>query len=346
MKRICYIELDTHAEIAANFIELLQDSGEFSVDYYFSEKIYKNVGKNWSNIFLIDSSKIVNLLKKRKYDLVIFGTAHRYFNVFKEICENFNSAVVVHNINFTSISPLKLLTSIFKKDIQYRLKLFFKEGLQSAPQVFRTAKHLLVLDESLAKGNVRFLPVFFSNFNEKAVSEVFTIVVPGAVSQQRRNYKMIINELNSYGEKFDKKFQVIFLGKAKGEELQWLKDFEKSKPDNISIKYFTEKVPQTEFDQWMKQADVLWCPVQKNTEFFSQQEIYGETKMSGNIGDAIKYTKTAFFPENFKTNYGFIRNSNSILEILKENNSDFNFQKNYSRKQVLQELEDVLKTLM
>ena len=52
MKRIAYIELDTHAEIAANFMELMDDSEEFVVDYYFSETYLKK-----QNIFNIDATR-------------------------------------------------------------------------------------------------------------------------------------------------------------------------------------------------------------------------------------------------------------------------------------------------
>jgi hypothetical protein len=45
----------------------------------------------------------------------------------------------------------------------------------------------------------------------------------------------------------------------------------------------------------MQKADVLWCPIQQKTMFFSQEEIYGKTKMTGNLGDAIKFGKQAVF---------------------------------------------------
>jgi hypothetical protein len=54
-------------------------------------------------------------------------------------------------------------------------------------------------------------------------------------------------------------------------------------------------VPQNVFDDYMQKADILWCPIQQETEFFSQKEIYGVTKMSGNIGDAIKLENWRFF---------------------------------------------------
>ena len=82
MKKIAYIELDTHAEIARNFSELMNDSKVFSVDYYFSEKISKQINIDLSNVYLTESSAILEQLKSKKYDLVIIGTVHRYFNIF------------------------------------------------------------------------------------------------------------------------------------------------------------------------------------------------------------------------------------------------------------------------
>ena len=356
MKKIAYIELDTHAEIAANFMELMDDSKEFEVDYYFSEKIFKIIGKRQPNIFLTERSEIFNQLKKKNYDLVIIGTVHRYFNVFENICENFNTEIIVHNLNFTKISKLQLFfKNIFKKDFQYRLKLLLKEDLFSAMDVYKKAKSLLVLDENLVSQNLKFLPVFFNKFNEKTKSEIFTIVIPGAVSQERRDYKNILERIEEFEEERRstelsvRNYQIIFLGKAKGKELNWLKNFEKSIPKNISVQYFTQKVPQPIFDDWMRKADVLWCPIQQETEFFSNKEVYGKTKMSGNIGDAIKYGKTAFFPENYQSDFGFIINENrnlpnQIFEF-KENDS-YDFQEKFNKEKIRTELEKVLKTLI
>ena len=175
MKKIAYIELDTHAEIAANFMELMHDSNEFSVDYYFSEKILKQIGKQNSNIFSTRNSELLNQLKIQNYDLVIIGTVHRYFNVFTAICQQFNTSVIVHNLNFAKISRFQLFQNIFKKDVKYRLKLLFKEGLLSAPEVFKKANNLLVLDDHLIAEDLgldlKFLPVFF--WNKFEIPQIF-----------------------------------------------------------------------------------------------------------------------------------------------------------------------------
>ena len=352
MKKIAYIELDTHAEIARNFTELMKDSKEFLVDYYYSEKIITQFKSDESTIFLSENTELLNQLSQKKYDLIIIGTVHRYFNLFKEITQKYNTSVIVHNLNFTKISRLQLFKNIFKKDFTYRLKLWLKEDLRSAPDVFKGAKNLLVLDKSLIKEKFKYLPVFFNEFQETVDSKGFTIVIPGAVSQERRDYLKVFKQLknlndNSKGKEFA--IRIVFLGKAADIELRRLKDLKQRTSHPISIKYFTEKVPQNLFDEWMNKSDYLWCPVQNETQFLSNKEIYGKTKMSGNIGDAIKYGKMAVFPVDKSLNYPFLIPQNDSLkqQILDfQESSGYDFSSNYDRAKIAMELEFTLQSLL
>lgn len=352
LKKIAYIELDTHAEIAGNFMAIMNASKEFEVDYYFSERVIKHLGQHESNIHLSENTELLTQLNQKKYDLVIIGTVHRYFNLFNEITKKFNTSIIVHNLNFTNISRFQLFKTIFKKDFQYRLKLWLKEDLLSASKVFQKAKNLLVLDQSLAKDRLKYMPVFYNQFQDSNQLEIFTIIIPGAVSQQRRDYKKVLQELTKLSldqSQSERLIQVIFLGKAQWKELQWLKDFDNEKTENISIQYFSEKVSQSLFDEWMNKADVLWCPIQSETEFFSNKEIYGKTKMSGNIGDAIKYGKMAFFPENYRSDFEFIINEkvNSGGEVFDfEPENSYDFQKEFNKNKILADLEKVLESLL
>jgi hypothetical protein len=345
LKKIAYIEIDTHAEIARNFMELMKGLEQFSVDYYFSEKVLKQVDKHQVNVLVTESSLLLDQLKNKEYDLVIIGTVHRYFNIFERITAQFNTSVIVHNLNFTKVSGFQLLKSILKEDFTYRLKLLLKESLLSAPEVYRKAENLLVLDQNMGKGKLKFLPLFFHEFQKKNASEIFTVVIPGAVSQQRRDYLSVLEKIRN----FNKNMRIVFLGKADQQEWDWLKNFEKNKPENIEIRYFTEKVPQPVFDEWMRNTDVLWCPLQKETSFFSQKELYGKTKMSGNIGDAIKFGKLAVFPENYTGNHFFIiPESVQIEEQLHSCNTlvNFDFQDKFSKEKVRECLEDILNCLV
>lgn len=382
MKKIAYLELDTHTEIALNFMELMDDSKEFSVDYYFSEKILRFLGfaqnnKLPENIKKATPENLIQQLSTDNYQLIIIGTVHRYFNVFEKIAEKFNTSVICHNLNFVKVSNFHLLSSVFKEDFKYRLKLLLKEGLLRKSNVYKKAKNLLVLDENLTKEKYSNLPLFYTKFFEKLDNETFTIVIPGAVSQKRRDYISVIKKLKNLELNFDnyefrrnEKFventlseressvgmtqnlEIIFLGKASGKELEMLQDFDSSallRKPNVSIKYFTEKVPQNVFDDYMQKADILWCPIQQETEFFSQKEIYGVTKMSGNIGDAIKYGKFAIFPENYPSKYAFIIPEIDNIEAqlyIHQKHLEYDFQENFSKEKVLKQLEKTIFALL
>ncbi len=354
MKKIAYIEIDTHAEIAQDFMDLMQESTEFDVSYYFSEKITNQVLGNGKNIHISDSSMILDQLSAEKYDLVIIGTVHRYFNTFLAISEKYNTSIIVHNINFSKISKSDLIINIFKNDQIFRLKLWLKEGLFCTKKAYENAKNYLVLDQELADGRYKFLPLFYTKNFKKISSDVLTIVIPGGVSQKRRDYDKIIKEINDLEIKIKnglalrtKLIEFVFLGKAKGNMLKKMVDLERSL-ENVNIQYFSERVSASIFDEWMRKADVLWCPIQEEAEFFSNREIYGKTKMTGNLGDAIKYGKPAVFPKNYSSKLEFImpEEENLIEQFLKLKNFQYNFQKDFGREKIQKDAEVFLNQLM
>ncbi|KFF12922.1 hypothetical protein IW15_09085 [Chryseobacterium soli] len=346
MKKIAYIEIDTHAEIAQAFMEITRGSREFDVDYYFSKKIRDQISESGETFFLSDSSMITDQLKLKKYDLVIIGTLHRYFNTFMAVAGKYNTAVIVHNINFTKASKLDLLKSIFKGDVIYRLKLWWKEGLLYSPKTYRKAKNILVLDKQLSSKLYKFLPLFYTKNFKETQNENITIVIPGGVSQKRRDYHRIfeiIRNIQSSG-----KFSFVFLGKAMDGELKQLKKLSENLSEGVSITYFTERVSSADFEEWMQKADVLWCPIQPETEFFSRKEKYGSTKMTGNLGDAIQYGKFAIFPADYSSQLAFIvPEQENVMEQFKTlTTHHFDFQENYNRDKVQQEIEKVISGLI
>lgn len=353
MKKIAYIEIDTHAEIAQSFMDIMEGSQSFSVNYYFSKKIKDQIVDHGEAIFLSDSSMILDQLKTNNYDLIIIGTVHRYFNVFQTITKKYNTSIIVHNINFMNTSKVDLIKSIFKSDIIFRLKLWWKESLFYASKPYQNAKNLLVLDEDLSSGKLKFLPIFYTKIFDKSENKILTIVIPGGVSQKRRNYKKVISiiknleELSRNSTLKNKLIEFVFLGRAMNEELKEIIDLERSL-EYININYFSERVSQADFENWMQKADILWCPIQQETDFFSQKEIYGKTKMTGNLGDAIKFGKWAVFPENYSSKLDFIipERENIIEQFNELKNTQFDFQKNYNKKLVQEKLEKVLSSLI
>ena len=356
MKRIAYIELDTHAEIARNFYELMADSAEFEVDFYISNKILKQLNfKENENIILVRPSDLFEILWKNKeekgnYDLVIIGTAHRYFNVFCKVAANFNTSIIIHNVNFSRLRSIHLFLNIFKKESIYRLKLLLKEGLLSKNKLLKSAKLLFILDNTLENknGEFQFLPLFYSENDAGKINKNISIVIPGGVSQERRDYKSVLFKIENWSNdniNKNSKLEIVFLGKAQNEELQWLTDFKNKNLESVKIIYFEEKVPQDEFDFHMKKATYLWCPLQISTQFFSNDEQYGISKMSGIIGDAIKYKKIAFVPKNYPSDHSFLVQDQESLELQLDLFSKLNAEAifdNFEKPKVLSKLNETL----
>lgn len=346
MKKIAYIEIDTHAEIAQAFMDIMKGSQDFAVDYYFSKRIKDQIIDSNETVFLSDSSMILDQLKEKGYDLVVVGTVHRYFNTFLAVTKKYNTAIITHNLNFTKASKLNLMKSIFKGDVIFRLKLWLKEGLFYKTKVYQTSRSLFVLDEALTSERHQFLPLFYTRDFDKARNENLVVVIPGGVSQKRRDYTYIfktIQDLNA-----DKHYEFVFLGKAKDYELKQLEQLSQRLPENISITYFSERVSSENFEKWMQKADILWCPIQQDTEFFSMKETYGVTKMTGNLGDAVAYGKLAVFPMNYPSKLDFIiPEKGNVIEQLKTlSETPFDFYKTYSREVVQKKLEQFLISLI
>ncbi len=346
-RKIAYIELDTHAEIAGNIMELSADSGQLEIDFFLSEKISAQLQMIESaNVRISNPKTVLSDLAKDKYELVIIGTAHRFFSVWNRISKNFPTAVIVHNKNFAARSKAVIKSLILKDESLYRLKLLLKEGLLNAPEIYHNSKALFVLDTALADEQHYLLPVFFQKYSCEKKDDIITVAIPGAVDSHRRDYRHIVTKLQS--TKFENPHHFIFPGKAGPEMLQQLQKLQiTGAQNNFSMQFFSEKIPQKEFDRLMNSADILWCPVQKKTSFFSQEEIYGKTKMTGNVGDAIRYGKPAVFPAWYADVQPFIHHEEHDLTGLFEKliGKTGDFQK-FTKNNVLQHFENaVLKVI-
>jgi len=346
MKKIAYVELDTHADIASTFMDVIEGSTIFKTDFYFSRRVIKLIDSQDGRFYPSSPETIFSQLLKENYDLVILGTVHRYFDTFNEISEHFPTAIIVHNLHFSTTSKMTLFRKAFSgENFIFRMKLLLGEGLLSAPDLYKKSDKQFVLDQKfVSQQQFQFLPLFYSKYKHHNESdEVLKIVVPGTVSQNRRDYAHILDKLKT----FKGETEIVFLGKASGKELQWIENASKAKEySNISFSFFTEKVPSSLFSEKMKKADVLWCPVQKDTSFFGIPEIYGESKISGNLNDAIAYSKVAIFPKEYaiseKETFIVTESENVEEQMLKIKNDSTSNLPIMEKEKVREQLEDCL----
>lgn len=142
----------------------------------------------------------------------------------------------------------------------------------------------------------------FENVHFTPTDGRIRLVVPGSIDQKRRNYDdvFLLAELceeaalpvditlaggymNPYG-----KSVIMKSNQWKGEHCR------------IAV-YSGEMVPQPEYDSVMRNAHFIFTPIVVNTKICGDiPEIYGITKSSGSISDAMRHAKPIIVPENYK----------------------------------------------
>lgn len=323
----------------------LANDENFQVDYYLSAKIASKLEvKDGASVTIVKDGPVGALPFEKMYDHVIIGTAHRYFNYWNKIVQRCPTSIIVHNINFSRAKPKALFEAVFVSDIKYRIKLLLKEGLLKSTKVYRLAKNKFVLDQSMSNNEFKYLPLFYNKTIKSSESNDFTIVLPGEVSEHRREYSRVIAKLREWRKSdFQKEFSrfgnsdpgvinVVFLGKASSQFLGDLHKLREEKKGELEIHFFDSKVDSTIFSSWMTRASVLWSPIKEKSHFFDLPEFYGKTKMTGAVGDAIAFGKPLVLPSFVQSGLSFIvsEGENILESLVKASLNDTNFQEDYS----------------
>ncbi len=159
-------------------------------------------------------------------------------------------------------------------------------------------------------------PIFYFPFDQpqtKTTSidkkkERIEIVIPGMISQSRRNYIDLLEALELFYCQFPKSIVFfIFLGRV----VNKTDDFILKKIDEINsrygkkIKYFTTFVPLEEFEKSLTSCDFILSNVHVYNNLKDRIEIYGVTKESGVSFTIYKYNKPAIVPESQHILAGF-----------------------------------------
>lgn len=345
MKDIAYIELDCHAEVVNNFMTLMECSKKFRVDYFLSSDVMKQLAvSSLHNIFPADKKNICHQLKKT-YALVIIGTAGKDFRLYKKIAKNQRCYVIAHNINFTKASSAQILKNAFKQNFLFFISLL-KSGILFKDSFERSVKHL-VLDTALIHCNqdiaLELLPLSFNKYTLEGSGSAIRVAIPGSVDFRRRDYKRVFNTIIH----FKNDVTVILVGKASGEALDIVLKMQAKLPTCVKLIYYKHTLSEKEYEDNLKNAHVLWSPLQTATCFMGIKEYYGKTKVTGNKNDAIKYGKPLIMPfsSNIQEDFIFIESSRLEQQFVQLSQLRLNFSE-YMPEKIRIQLEDKLQDLI
>ena len=350
---VCILEFDYHAEVLRELCFILKDSG-LKISIFTTEKIWSQTQINldkWDgfNIFLKNKTlkSFLNLHSPilNKSDIIFFNTMASNFYTFSKY--RFVQPVIlrVHNGNslfFTlkkSFSPKYHLFFLWKDfshfirkefirpDWFYKNKTLNKIDFYAFPFI-EIRNYAITTYPQIRPNNSFVLPISSSSTiasAKKKQNQYTTITIIGRIDYRSRDYEIVYESFKKLKkEKESIPTKLVFLGRTFNKNASaLLLKFKKLEDDDLKIICFNEFVPQHEFEMYLSQTDFLIVPVKKETRYRIFKEIYGKTKISGNINDIIRYKIPALVnatypldPELSKVIESF-ENANELAEKIK-----------------------------
>gem|GEM_PF-4767133 len=131
-------------------------------------------------------------------------------------------------------------------------------------------------------------------------------VVPGSVHPLRRDYELIRETFEALFES-GRKARLIFLGKCGtdsfGNALRSWCEVQRGK--GFAVDWYDGFLSAEEFESRLAQCDFILSPIKTHIPFLGVQEVYGLTKGSALVFDAIRHSKFGIYPSHFTVDKSF-----------------------------------------
>lgn len=254
---------------------------------------------------VLDSGRIDKIIKRNlklinNHNIMIIDEYYGSFSFIRLSKINLKcrkKILLVHNVN-------KWFQEKFRYDLGVFLFHFFKNKFFKQFDAYITmGPDVKEYFQSMKNDK----PVFFFPFDqslEKIIhketkKETINIVLPGMISEDRRNYKDILEVLERYYQNFpNSRIRIKFLGKIFSANENFVAEISENinKKLGEKLSYWDMFIPDNEFEKEIKKADFILSNVHVFNDLDDRLEIYGITKESGVSFIIYKYTKIAIVP--------------------------------------------------
>lgn len=315
-KSLLLVELDYHEDLLCFLIELI-DKSKFNVTCAIKKEIFKYISddiKRKCTFFIIGNNlDLKNALNSQIFDLVIFNTCASKFYFWQKHCPE-SSIIRIHNVNayFLPLRNVKIrfnfleirkaftyliLHQLFRFEYYY-MKLFLKKVNYFSFMSDSNQNYFLSKRPDLKNkiGPILPLACYESRFFKHHTDEIIKIVVPGTPEKKRRDFQAI-KQMVAYLSEKSVTAKITFAGKAPKYSLGFLNKLSYFGNKNLTFQYFNKYLSHEEFNNIIKDADILFFPLIKTTRYKIFQEVYGTSKISGSVKDMIRFGKISILPE-------------------------------------------------
>ena len=162
-----------------------------------------------------------------------------------------------------------------------------------------------ILNNTDYKKKIFILPfeLFDENIDIKSLRKDNKIlfVVPGQIEEHRRVYEEVLDAFEELFKDFNENIILYILGFPVGiYGNKILKKCKKLEEKGYAIKYYDDFVPENIYTKIMKDIDIIVSPIRiKSRGAGIITEIYGKTKGTAAVYEAIQYAKPLVIPNEF-----------------------------------------------
>jgi hypothetical protein len=324
MLKIALIELYGHYEVLFAFAETLFPHTELSLftkkaGWAFAPVSIKETGVV-TEVLMEESEPVPAFLLKHKLNLeacdwVIFTTILGDFKFHAKFTLATRTMLVIHNGNYwlSFTNNIKIRTVLdFLRLVKYSLLRQYK----FRKVILENIDLITFPNDEIAENFKNIRPDLFDKFfpplpffvpievtEKEGPSNEVTIVIPGRIANDSRDYGMVMNAFQKYenNQVEGKKINLVLLGKPVRNygQKKWkaLKTLDRHQ---FSVIGFLDDVSQVEYDNWLMNADFLILPLSQDMSYGICVEKGGVTKISGTINDALRFQKPALVYSGYK----------------------------------------------
>jgi len=271
--------------------------------------------KDQYNIILKEEDESINSFLKRVERICNEKIDLLFVNTIQETCKDlphyfrFNPSckmiLTIHNVNaflnkkitINIKKPFRTLDTILSSIIIQRIVLPKFNGIVVYPPI----KDYIIVNKMYSKEIFTMPFTFYDETKSREIDrqdKKIKFVVIGTIEKQRRDYDLVLDTFENLFNKFPNDISLCLLGGPIGSYgQQIIRRCKKIKEKGYDIQFFEEFVPEETFSKILMESTVVFSPTKLETRGLGViKEIYGVSKASGALCEAIQYGKPSVVP--------------------------------------------------
>lgn len=319
MKEIGILEYHYHSMFFYTMARICKTKNT-NVTLFTTNKIFSLMEKHLKrkdqyNIILKEEDESINSFLKRVERICNEKIDLLFVNTIQETCKDlphyfrFNPSckmiLTIHNVNaflnkkitINIKKPFRTLDTILSSIIIQRIVLPKFNGIVVYPPI----KDYIIVNKMYSKEIFTMPFTFYDETKSREIDrqdKKIKFVVIGTIEKQRRDYDLVLDTFENLFNKFPNDISLCLLGGPIGSYgQQIIRRCKKIKEKGYDIQFFEEFVPEETFSKILMESTVVFSPTKLETRGLGViKEIYGVSKASGALCEAIQYGKPSVVP--------------------------------------------------